>query len=97
MKIVKPAIAGTMESSDIIVSVESNEGKGVKIELKSVVENQFGNQIRKVIMDTLDEMGVEDVVIRANDKGALDCTVKARVLTALHRATENTDYKWEVK
>ena len=30
MKIVNPAVAGTMESSDIIISVEPNEGKGIE-------------------------------------------------------------------
>ncbi|MDK2809962.1 MAG: hypothetical protein PWR27_671 [Petroclostridium sp.] len=94
MKIVNPAVAGTMESSDIIISVEPNEGKGIEIELKSVVENQFGNQVRKVIKETLEELGVEDVLVRANDKGALDCTIKARVSTAVYRAAENTEYKW---
>jgi citrate lyase subunit gamma (acyl carrier protein) len=59
------------------------------------VQNQFGNQIKKVIKETLEEMGVTDVIVHANDKGALDCTIKARLLTAVHRAAKNTDYNWE--
>lgn len=87
-------MAGTLESSDINISVEKNEGKGIAIELKSTVQNQFGMQIKKVIQETLEEMNVTDVLVRANDKGALDCTIKARLLTAVHRAAKNKDYNW---
>ena len=41
--------------------------------------------------------GVENAVITAVDKGALDCTVRARVATALTRAAESHDYTWEVR
>lgn len=90
-------IAGTLESSDITISIEPNEGKGIEIQLKSTVENQFGNQIRKVIREKLEELGVTDVLVRANDKGALDYTIKARVITAVSRATQTNCFPWEVK
>ena len=41
--------------------------------------------------------GVENAVITAVDKGALDCTVRARVATALTRAAECRDYTGEVR
>lgn len=90
-------IAGTLESSDITISLEPNEGKGIEIQLKSTVERQFGNQIRKVIKERLEELGVSDVLVRANDKGALDCTIKARVTAAVGRATQSKCFPWEVK
>jgi len=90
-------VAGTLESSDIMVNIEPNDGKGIEIELKSTVENQFGRQIRKVIQETLQELGVTDVLVRANDKGALDCTVRARVVTAVNRAAAGEYSPWEVK
>ncbi|MBD8952646.1 MAG: hypothetical protein EGR85_08900 [Subdoligranulum sp.] len=40
---------------------------------------------------------VENALITAVDKGALDCTVRARVATALTRAAECHDYTWEVR
>lgn len=90
-------IAGTLESSDITISIEQNEGKGIEIMLTSSVERQFGRQVRKVIRETLDDMGITDVLVRANDKGALDCTIQARVMTAVSRATGAACYPWEVK
>ena len=41
MKIDKAAIAGTLESSDCMVTVEPGNGS-VELELESVVMNQFG-------------------------------------------------------
>lgn len=78
MKIERPAVAGTLESSDAQVTVEPGTGK-IDLTLESAVINQYGNQIRKVIMQTLHNLDVNDVKITVVDKGALDCTLKARV------------------
>ncbi len=88
-------IAGTLESSDITISIEKNEGRGIEIFLKSTVKEQFGKQIMKVIEETLKEIGVTDVIVNANDKGALDCTIRARVLTAVYRAAKISEFQWE--
>lgn len=86
MQIKKTGMAGTMESSDINVIIEKSDEPGVKIHLKSSVEKQFGNQIRAVILETLKKLNVTDVVVRAVDRGALDCTIQARVQSAAIRA-----------
>ncbi len=97
MDIVKTGIAGTMESSDIMVTVAAPTGTGIKIDLTSSVEKQFGKQIRKTITDCAGRLGIKNADITAVDKGALDCVIKARVETAIYRSCESTDYKWEVK
>ena len=74
----------------------SDEG-GVQVELTSSVYQQFGKQIIAVIRETAADYGVENALITAVDKGALDCTVRARVATALTRAAECHDYTWEVR
>lgn len=90
MEIKKPAIAGTLESSDCQVTVEAGEG-GIDFSLDSAVINQYGNQIRKVVFETLGNLGVENVRISIVDKGALDCTIKARVEGAVFRSLEQTE------
>ena len=60
MDIVRPAIAGTLESSDCQVTVEKGEGN-VDFSMESSVINQYGNQIRKVALETLKNLGVSDV------------------------------------
>ena len=87
MKVIKKAAAGTIESSDIMIVVSPSDA-GTKLELKSSVEKQFGKQIRKVILDTLAELNDKNVEVYATDKGALDCVIKARVQTAIARASE---------
>lgn len=97
MEIIKSSMAGTVESSDILIMLEPKEESGIEIQLKSSVEKQFGKQIRKVISDTLEKLEVQNVKITATDKGALDCTIRARVQSAVFRAAgikENFD--WEV-
>lgn len=89
MEIKKSAIAGTLESSDVQVSIEPSEN-GVSLKLESSVINQYGKQIQKLVLDTLSCMGVENVSLKVVDKGALDCTIKARVETAVFRACEHT-------
>ena len=86
MQIKKTGVAGTVESSDIIVRIEPREEPGVELTLTSSVMQQFGRQIEKVIRETLAELGVESALVDAVDKGALDCTLKARVECAVFRA-----------
>ena len=55
MVIQKPAIAGTLESSDCMVTVEPGDG-GIELDLDSSVIRQYGKQIRKVIFSTLERL-----------------------------------------
>ena len=84
---IKNAIAGTLESGDILIQIAPASEAGLHIDLESTVAYQFGAQIKKVITETLTELGVETVNIKATDKGALDCTIRARVTAAAVRAT----------
>lgn len=91
------AIAGTTESSDIQIMIEPTQTPGIQIELDSSVQFQFGKQIKQVIQTTLTKLDVEQAHIKATDQGALDCTVKARTLTAIFRAADiKQDYDWQV-
>lgn len=94
MKIVTAGTAGTLESSDIMVTIMPGRG-GIEIELESSVEKQFGAAIRTAIRATLARAGVTDAVVRAVDRGALDCAVQARTLAAAYRAAQCTDYRFE--
>lgn len=97
MNFVKNAVAGTLESNDIRVMVMANENPGIVIELESVVEKQFGKQIRKVIKETLEKLQIDNIRIIATDKGALDYTIRARVACAVYRACDTyEDFNWEV-
>ena len=85
MVVKRAARAGTLESSDISVTVWPDE-EGLTVTLVSSVENQFGDAIRAAIREVAEEMGVTNASIEAVDHGALDCTIRARVETAIERA-----------
>ena len=85
MIIKKNAVAGTLESNDIYVQVEPNEN-GVNLELESIVYSQFGEEIEKTVKEVLEYFDVKNVTIRLNDRGAVECAIRARVETALKRA-----------
>ena len=86
MNILKVAKAGTLESNDILIMVMPNESGKIELELESIVMQQFGDVIERVILHKVKEMGVEGITIKAQDKGALDYTIGARVETAIKRA-----------
>ena len=87
------AMAGTLESSDVQIRVEPNPGSGIAINLESDVLALFGDSIRETVRDVLQEFEVEDAVVSLYDRGALDCTIRARLGCALCRAA-GTSYDW---
>ncbi len=90
MTIEKSAVAGTLESSDAMVTVEPSKN-GIELELSSSVMNQYGRQIKAVVLETLDRLEVKNCKVTVVDKGALDCTIKARVECAVFRSCDKAD------
>ena len=83
-EVLKPASAGTMESSDVLVELVPAEGR--EIQLTSVVEAQFGDSIRAVADEMLNQFNLQNVCLRIDDRGALECVLRARIETAILRA-----------
>lgn len=89
MEILKSAVAGTLESSDAMVTVEP--GRGISLELSSSVMNQYGRQIKATVLETLERLDVKNAKVTVIDKGALDCTLKARVECAVFRSVDASE------
>ena len=88
-KVQKAAQSGTLESSDMLVSIApAPSGAGVTVNLTSPTLQQYGAHIREVILGVFKECGVTDAQVEANDKGAVDFVIAARVKTAIMRAME---------
>ncbi|MBR5250726.1 MAG: citrate lyase acyl carrier protein [Clostridia bacterium] len=79
----KIGVAGSLESNDAIITVK--ESDQLKITIKSIVYDFFHLQIEEVIKSTLKEKNLDKVEVICEDKGALDYTIKARLLTAIAR------------
>ena len=79
----KKGVAGSKESNDCLVTVVENEGTEIVIE--SVVAAFFYDQIKTTVEETLKEMDVTNVMVTVEDKGALDYTIKSRLVSAIKR------------
>lgn len=86
MEIRRKASAGTMQSSDLMVTVEPADN--LQIEIDSTVKKQFEQLIRERILDTLSRLQVGSGRIQVSDRGALDYAIAARVEAAVTRASQ---------
>lgn len=93
MELKKPAMAGTTESSDVMITLRPNPGCGIEIRLESDVKALFGEAIGKTLREVLDEFSVKDALVDVIDKGALDFVIRARMQCAVCRAAE-ISYDW---
>jgi len=67
-----------------------------------VGEVEGGNRLVRfdyegIFLETLERLEVTDARVTVVDKGALDCTVRARVSAAALRAADQKAYPWEVR
>lgn len=86
MTLRRKASAGTLQSSDLMVTVEPHDS--LLIEIESTVKKQFEALIRERIQATLDGLGVTRGRIQVSDRGALDYAIAARVEAAVLRARQ---------
>jgi citrate lyase subunit gamma (acyl carrier protein) len=83
------AVAGTLESNDILINISGLEdGAPNCVHLESSVMAQFGDEIKDTIKACLAKMGLNSVSVAAKDRGALECTIKARMEAAMNRYLE---------
>ena len=83
------AVAGSLESGDCLITLSTSENLIISIE--SVVFDQFGDQIKEVILKTLKDHNLHQVKVVCLDKGALDYTIKSRLETAIKRMGEKNE------
>ena len=89
MELKATGTAGTLESSDIMITLEPTTSGGIVFEsFESSVINQYGRQIKAEVLASLERLGVKNAKVIVNDHGALDCTIKARVECAFYRGCQ---------
>ena len=94
MKNIKQAIAGTLESSDLLVKVEPNEQQsGYRDSKRGHQAIRQTNQARG--RRDFGQAGVDRGTVVIEDKGALDYAIRARVQAAVLRAAGSEELNWE--
>lgn len=96
LELKRPAVAGTLESSDVMISIEPNGKNGIVIEIESCVKEIFGDAIEESVCEVLRKFDVQNGRITVRDRGALDFAIRARMSCAVCRAAEIT-YDWSVE
>ncbi|NHK31113.1 MAG: citrate lyase acyl carrier protein [Asgard group archaeon] len=92
MRLKKAAQAGSLESNDILITIEPGKPEtGIKLKLESPAKKQFGDRIKAEILEIVNKFQLTDLVINAVDKGALGYCIKARTETAIKRACGEED------
>lgn len=89
MQIIKSASAGSLESSDVLVTLGPVQNGKLNIVVSSIVEKQFGRRIRRIAEELLKSSGIDSGLVNVQDRGALECTLRARLETAISRSLEN--------
>ena len=95
MEIKQTGMAGTLESSDVQITV-SPATNGIHFDLTSDVIKLFGEQIKATVSEVLSKYEIANADVQIIDKGALDLVIKARAITAVERALALTEPRWEV-
>ncbi|EFC1641395.1 citrate lyase acyl carrier protein [Escherichia coli] len=95
MKINQPAVAGTLESGDVMIRIAPLDTQDIDLQINSSVEKQFGDAIRTTILDVLARYNVRGVQLNVDDKDALDCILRARLEALLARASGIPALPWE--
>lgn len=80
------AAAGTLESSDCIVTVSPSDR--VELEYSGANSVIFAKRTKNLVDAVLRKNNVSAAKIRIQDQGAIEITIKARLETALLRAAK---------
>ena len=84
-KIKRRAIVGNAkQNADCVIEIKPRS-KGIKINLNSLVKNQYGNAIKKAVKSELKKQKVEAAEVTITDRGAIDPVLRARMECVIKR------------
>lgn len=88
MKAKRNSVAGSLESSDVLVTISPAEDEALELQVESIVLKQYGKRIREVALEMANVSDLSGATLHIQDRGALECTLRARLETAITRATK---------
>jgi len=87
MKALGSVTAGSLESSDVFITITPLKEERLEYVIESIVIKQFGKRIRQVTEEMAKNADLTGARIHVQDRGALECTLRARLETAIERST----------
>ncbi len=79
--------------SDCYVELELLPYGGIEIELKSKVKDLYGESIKRLANEILEDFGIKNARLNIDDSGALDFVLAARIEAAIKKLVE-TDHEY---
>ncbi|PQP79750.1 citrate lyase acyl carrier protein [Candidatus Phytoplasma phoenicium] len=83
----KRAICGSLESGDVLLTIEPNTDNKLNIIIQSPFIRQFGYRIKQITETTLKDLNILSCNLVIKDQGAIDDVLIARLMTIVQRAT----------
>jgi citrate lyase subunit beta/citryl-CoA lyase len=80
--------------SDCWIGVELRQSGGSSVTVQSKVGALYGEDIQKLILSGLAELGVEHAAVSVEDQGALPFTLAARLEAAVRRAHPDVEHEF---
>jgi citrate lyase subunit gamma (acyl carrier protein) len=84
--IVRTASAGSLESSDCLVTVTPSES--IEIDYSGANAKLFTSRAKRLTAEILKKYSISGASVHIHDQGAIEAAMRARVETALERAME---------
>lgn len=84
-KIKKSASVGNAnQNADCVIEIKPR-ARGIKLNLNSLVKNQYGDAIKKAVDSELKKQDVSAAEITITDRGAIDPVLRARLECVIKR------------
>ena len=79
------AIVGNAnQNADCVIEIKPRS-KGIKINLSSLVKNQYGDAIRSAVKSELKKQDIAAAEVTITDRGAIDPVLRARMECVIKR------------
>jgi citrate lyase subunit beta / citryl-CoA lyase len=82
---IETSVGRAEQKSDLYIHMKKRESGGLEVQMKSSVGAMFGKGIRRTIEDTMKSLGVSDAGLDADDRGALEYVIQARIEAGARR------------
>lgn len=79
-----------------MVTLRPNPASGIQIHITSKVLAQYGDSMQDTVREVLRQFHITDAIVELQDRGALDCVIRARTQAAVCRALD-IRYPWEAE
>ena len=80
----RASVGNAKQNADCVIEIKPRS-KGVKINLDSLVKNQYGDAIKRAVKSELKKQDVEAAEITIIDRGAIDPVLRARLECVIKR------------